>query len=79
MTSPFDGLSPRAAWFMENFDVFGLAEICASGDAGQAALVRARALAAEWASTGAQLGAVINMGEAADALLAALEPPKEIP
>lgn len=77
MPSPYDDLSPRAAWFMENFDVFGLAEICAGGDAAQAALVRARALAAEWQQTGMQLGAIINMDEAADALLAALEPPQE--
>ncbi|KUN03171.1 hypothetical protein AQI95_24760 [Streptomyces yokosukanensis] len=30
MTDPFNDLSPRARWFMENFDVFGLADICAS-------------------------------------------------
>lgn len=33
MPDPFDDLSPRASWFMENFDTFGLAEICASSEA----------------------------------------------
>lgn len=137
MTSPYDDLSPRAAWFMENFDSFGLAEICASsethaakianlrtfitqgreqgakgitwntletlldqpaagaitvlsdtvihhepetgGTAGQDSLARARRLAAEWQKTCAQLGAMINMDEAADALLAALDGPQESP
>ncbi|MFK0045488.1 hypothetical protein ACIQU4_15445 [Streptomyces sp. NPDC090741] len=78
MSSPFDDLSPRAQWFMENFDIFGIAEIAASGEKDEAALTRVRALAAKWQQTGAQPGAVINMDEAANALLAALEGAKEI-
>ncbi|MFE2164848.1 DUF6085 family protein [Streptomyces sp. NPDC059447] len=33
MTSPFDSLSPRARQLMEDFDIFALAEIAASGSA----------------------------------------------
>ncbi|MFE2326102.1 DUF6085 family protein [Streptomyces sp. NPDC059385] len=33
MTSPFDSLSPKARQLMEDFDIFALAEIAASGSA----------------------------------------------
>lgn len=79
MSSPFDNLSPRAAWFMENFDIFGLAEICASGETGQAALERVRVLAADWHETGKQPNATIGFDEAAVALLAALDEPQPAP
>lgn len=38
MTSRYDELSPRARWFMENFDEIDLADICASQEAAKAKL-----------------------------------------
>lgn len=49
MTNPYEELSPRAKWFMENFDEYGIAEICASHEAAaakaDAAIEQVRALA----------------------------------
>lgn len=46
MSNPYEELSDRAKWFMENFDECGVAEICASheaaADKAQAAIDRAR-------------------------------------
>lgn len=36
MTSRYDDLSPRARWFMQNFDELDLADICASNEAAAA-------------------------------------------
>lgn len=38
MTSRYDELSPRARWFMENFDELDLADICANQEAAKAKL-----------------------------------------
>lgn len=47
MTSPYDELSPRALWFLENFDEIDLADICASSEAQAAQLVRDQAVLAQ--------------------------------
>jgi hypothetical protein len=51
VTSPYDDLSPRARWFMQNFDELDIADICASQEAAaakaQAALVRDQAALAQ--------------------------------
>jgi hypothetical protein len=38
VTGRYDELSPRARWFMENFDELDLADICASQEAAKAKL-----------------------------------------
>jgi hypothetical protein len=47
VTSRYDELSPRARWFLQNFDELDLADICANNEAGAAkapaALVRDQA------------------------------------
>ena len=51
MTSPYDNLSPRARWFMENFDELDIADICATHEAAaakaQAAAIRDQAALAQ--------------------------------
>lgn len=57
MPSPYDELSDRARWYMENFDECGIAEICANNETAaqkaQATVARVQALANDmrtWAS-----------------------------
>jgi hypothetical protein len=51
VTSRYDELSPRARWFMENFDELDIADICASHETAaakaQAALIRDQAALAQ--------------------------------
>lgn len=51
MTSRYDGLGPRALWFLRNHDELDLADICASNEAAaertQAALIRDQAALAQ--------------------------------
>jgi hypothetical protein len=51
VTSRYDDLSPRALWYLENFDELDLADICAKSEAAaakaQAALVRDQAALAQ--------------------------------
>jgi hypothetical protein len=51
VTSRYDELSPRALWFLQNFDELDLADICATNEAAaakaQAALIRDQAALAQ--------------------------------
>jgi hypothetical protein len=51
VTSRYDDLSPRALWFLQNFDEIDLADTCANNEAAaertQAALIRDQAALAQ--------------------------------
>jgi hypothetical protein len=51
VTSRYDDLSPRARWFLQNFDEIDLADTCATNEAAaertQAALIRDQAALAQ--------------------------------